>query len=473
VRILFATAELRPLVSAGGLGEASAGLARALQRAGHEVELVVPDYQGWALAGERPVAIDVPGWARPASARRGTHRDAGEVTLVDVPGIRRPNPYVDANGEGWADNDLRFAAFSAAVASIADRSDADVVQINDWHTGLVPAFLGSRRPVVLTIHNLAHQGWSNAGWLNELLPARRELYRRGDALNMLAGAISISDAVVAVSPSYAAEIVTEAGGMGLQDVLRARGSSLRGILNGIDTESWNPAADRLIPVPYDGQDLAGKAAARSALLDQVGWSSGREPVIAMVTRLVEQKGVDLAFDAARFLPGMRARMIVLGSGESALAAWGRSLAEAHPDRFWFRDGFDVPLSHLLFAGADLFCMPSRFEPCGLAQMQAMAYGTIPVVTGVGGLSDTVVDADTDRCGTGFVASSVDVVGVVDGLHRALAGWRHPGRRKGIVSRGMAADWSWDGPADQFARLYRELASRRAGSVRPAGSSRWR
>jgi starch synthase len=455
LKVMFATAEVRPLVSVGGLGEAAAGLVAGLRRAGHDVDVVVPDYHGWDLLDERPVPIDVPHWAQPASARRGTHPEAGELTLVDVPGIRRPNPYVDASGIGWPDNDLRFSAFSAAVASIAEQSEPDVVQLNDWHTGLVPAFLASAQRSVLTIHNLAHQGRANPGWLDEL-PRHRDAYHRDGDLNMLAGAIATVDAVVAVSPTYAREIVTEAGGLGLHDLLQARGATLRGILNGIDTRSWDPSADPLIPAPYDSENLAGKAVARAALLDRAGWEGIREPIVAMVTRLVEQKGVDLAFEAARFLPGMRARMMVLGSGEAGLVAQGEALAAAHPERFWFGHGFDVPLSHLLFAGADLFFMPSRFEPCGLAQMQAMAYGTIPVVTGVGGLADTVADADSNRDGTGFVASSVDAVGVVDSLHRALAAWRHPGRRKGIVSRAMTADWSWDGPAQQFAELYREL-----------------
>lgn len=175
--------------------------------------------------------------------------------------------------------------------------------------------------------------------------------------------------------------------MGLQDLLAARGDDLRGILNGIDVRAWNPATDVHAP-RFDASDLTGKAATRTALLDRAGWSDTDEPLIVMVTRLVDQKGVDLAFEAARFLEGMKARMIVLGTGDPRLAAWGEWLARTQPERFWFFNGYDAPLSHLLFAGGDLLLMPSRFEPCGLAQMQAMAYGTIPVVTAVGGLVDT-------------------------------------------------------------------------------------
>lgn len=461
MRILMATAELRPLISVGGLGEAAAGLVAALRRAGHEVEVVLPDYSGWVLDNEESLSVAVPAWARPTAVRRGVHPEVGEIILVDGPQIRRPDPYVDAEGQGWPDNDLRFAAFSAAVAALASQLAVDVIQLNDWHTALVPAFADPSIPTALTIHNLAHQGWANRGWLNEL-PFHRAAYTRGDALNMLAGAIRSVDAVATVSPTYAYEITTEAGGMGLDDVLRLRARDLVGIRNGIDTAAWDPRTDGLIPAPYGPDDMEGKAVARAKLLDYAGWDDTREPVIGIVTRLVEQKGIDLAFESARFLGGMKARMVVLGSGDRVLADWGRWLAHQHPDRVWFHDGFDLPLAHLIFAGSDLFAMPSRFEPCGLAQMQAMAYGTIPVVTGVGGLADTVVDADASRAGTGFVSATVDVAGLVDALHRSLIAFRHYGRRRSITNRGMTTDWSWDRPAADFAALYQNLIDDRAG-----------
>ena len=176
----------------------------------------------------------------------------------------------------------------------------------------------------------------------------------------------------------------------------------------------------------------------------------------MVTRLVEQKGVDLAFETARFLAGMKARLLVLGSGEQRLAEWGDWLGTTQPDQVWFHNGYDAPLSHELFAGGDLLLMPSRFEPCGLAQMQAMAYGTLPIVTPVGGLVDTVVDADLHPNGTGFVAASIDESGIVDVVHRALRGVRHAGRRKAMQKRGMTTDWSWGEPAAEFVALYEEI-----------------
>jgi starch synthase len=454
MRVLFATAELRPLVSAGGLGEAAAGLAAALRDQGVDVITAIPGYSDFPLEDDERLELAVPDWAGPASARIGDHPEAGRLAVVDVPGIVRPDPYVDEHGEGWADNDLRFAAFSAAVAALGRALAVDVVQLNDWHTALTPAFLGDEVPTVFTIHNLAHQGWASADWLHRL-PSHRDAYAWGDAINGLAGAIRLSDRIVAVSPNYANEIRTDAAGLGLQDLLAARGDDLRGILNGIDTRAWNPATDSFAP-QFDAIDLGGKRVARAALLEQAGWDDTEEPLIVMVTRLVDQKGVDLAFEAARFLDGMKARMLVLGSGEPGLGLWGHWLGETQPDRFWFYNGYDAPLSHLLFAGGDLLLMPSRFEPCGLAQMQAMAYGTIPVVTPVGGLVDTVRDADAHRDGTGFVASVLDESGVVDALHRGLRAVRHAGRRRAIQRRGMTPDWSWTGPATEFVDLYREL-----------------
>ncbi len=457
MHILFATAEFRPLVSAGGLGEAAAGLVAGLRRAGHDVEVALPDYHRLPLLDEKRDELTVPSWAGPAVVRRGRHAEAGMVSLINVPGIERPNPYVDEQGEGWADNDRRFAAFSAAVAALAEGADYDVVQLNDWHTGLVPAFLGSPIPTVLTIHNLAHQGWANIGWLHEL-PCRRDAYGRDGALNMLAGAIQTVDAVVAVSPTYASEIVNPEGGMGLHEILAARGDGLVGIRNGIDARSWDPAHDEHLPAAYSADDLQGKDKARRLLREHAGWDDDRKPLIAMVTRLVEQKGIDLAFEASRFLPGMKARLMILGSGDRHLGQWGRRLADEDPAHIWFQDDYDVPLSHLMFAGADLLLMPSRFEPCGLAQMQAMAYGTIPIVTDVGGLADTVVDADgaNRASSTGFVSASAETVGVVDAMHRAVNGWRSAARRKAMMRRGMKTDWSWDGPTEEFVALYQRV-----------------
>lgn len=454
LHILFATAELRPLVSAGGLGEAASGLVAALRAADVDVTVALPDYAGVPLDDSTTVPLEVPDWAAPAGARIGHRADAGRLALIDVPGMARPDPYVDENGEGWRDNTDRFAAFSAAVAALAVAIEPDVVHLNDWHTALVPGFLPEGVPTMMTIHNLGHQGYADQRWL-ERLPMYRQDYAWGDGMNSLAGAIRRADCVTTVSPNYAAEILTDGGGMGLQQRLSERRDSLVGIRNGIDARAWDPAVDVHTP-NYSAADLAGKGQARLDLLRRVGWQDTSDPLVVLVTRLVEQKGVDLAFEAARFLDGMKARMVVLGSGERRLADWARWLSEQTPDRFWFLDGYDVPLSHQLFAGGDLLLMPSRFEPCGLAQMQALAYGTIPIVSPVGGLVDTVIDADASADGNGFVAVTNDESGVVDALHRGLRAVRHGGRRRALQRRGMAVDWSWTTPAQQYIDLYRRL-----------------
>lgn len=463
LRVLFATAELAPLVSAGGLAEAATGLTAALREAGVNVTTAVPDYFGFELDAARTVDLDVPDWAAPASARVGPHPFLGNLALIDVPGIERPDPYVDEDGEGWRDNDFRFAAFSAAVAALASKLDVDIVHLNDWHTAMAPAFLPDSIRSVLTIHNLGHQGQADASWLHRL-PSNRDGYAWGTGVNLLAGAIRSVDAITTVSPTYAGEILHEADGMGLEVRLAERSADLVGIRNGIDVRTWNPALDAHTP-HFSVDDLAGKTVARAELLEAVGWTDTGDPIIAMITRLVEQKGVDLAFEAARFLDGMRARLVVLGSGERRLADWARWLQTQQPDRVWFFDGYDRPLAHRLFAGADLLLMPSRFEPCGLAQMQAMAYGTLPVVTGVGGLADTVIDADADKAGNGFVASAIDEPGIVDVLHRSIRAHRHAGRRRAIQRRGMTADWSWSDPAQRYVDLYRSVrATSATGAV---------
>ncbi len=464
MRVLFASAELAPLARVGGLAEAASGLVRALRDAGVDVEVVLPDYGGpdseeSALADQTESGLPVPGWVGEARVRRGRHDEVGEVTLVRVPGIERPHPYVDADGEGWPDNDRRFMGFSAAVAALVGERRPDVVHLNDWHTAAVTGLLPSRPPTVLTIHTLGYQGVMARGWLDNL-PVDAHRFAWYGSANPLAGAIELADRVVAVSPNYAAEIVTPDGGMGLHDRLSAIGDRLVGIRNGIDTAGWNPATDPHLARAYDATDRSGRAACRADLAGRAGWPGDTVPVVGMVTRLVEQKGIDLLLDAVGYLRHLPARLAVLGAGAADLAAGLRAAATAAPEQVWFTEGYDEALAHRLFAGSDLYVMPSRFEPCGLAQMQAMTYGSIPVVTDVGGLHDTVIDADADpRTGTGFVSRSVDVAGLVDALHRGVRSARHARRRDAIQLRGMREDWSWSRPAAAHVAMYQQLAGR--------------
>ena len=457
LRVLFASAELTPIARVGGLAEAAGGLVGALRSTGVDVHLVLPDYGGVALTDETVHDLAVPEWVGGARVRRGRHPEIGPVDLVHVPGMDRPHPYVDEHGEGWPDNDHRFLSFSAAIAALALEDPPDVVHLNDWHTAAAAAFLADHLPLVLTIHTLGHQGLCNERWLERLGPEAFRFAWWG-AANPMAGALQLVDRVITVSPNYAREILTEEQGMGLHERLAALGDRLVGIRNGIDTSIWNPATDDRIAARFTPDDPTGRAACRAALVAETGWPADATPVIAMVTRLVDQKGIDLALSAARFLDTMPARLAVLGSGSADLAAGLTDWADRSPEHVWFVDGYDEALAHRLFAGSDLFLMPSRFEPCGLAQMQAMAYGSIPVVTDVGGLHDTVIDADRDRStGSGFVSSSVDDGGLVDALHRGVRAARNARRRDAIRRRGMTADWSWTAPAGRHLDLYAALA----------------
>ncbi len=458
MRIVFATAELSPIATVGGLASAAAGLSAELRRQGVQVDIVMPDYGGIELADERIIDLDMPEWAGPGRVRVGLHDKVGELHLVDVPGIARSHPYQQPNGEGWRDNADRFFRFSRAVAAFVELDPPDLVHLNDWHTGTALAAIDEAMPSVVSIHNLAYQGTTDGSWLNAIGPRARH-YEWWGATNPLTGAFALADAIVAVSPNYAAEILTPEGGCGVHAALAARGPALMGILNGIDTDLWDPATDPLLPARFDVADLSGKQTNRQALLDRFGFADDRVPVATVVTRLTPQKGIDLLLPVLRLLADVPVRVAVLGSGDEALAHELRMAAAAYPDEFGFVEGYDEALSHLMFAGADLFLMPSRFEPCGLTQLQAMRYGTIPVATAVGGLVDTVPDADADvRNGRGFLAAQPTSIDLLAALFRAVRRTGDNRRKTGIQKRGMSVDWSWASPAREYIDLYERLVA---------------
>ncbi len=465
MRVLFAAAEFAPLIRVGGLAEAAGGLINALDRAGLDVTVVLPDYGDVVLDREARRPVAVPPWAGKMWARSGKSDGGRTVTLLGSDAIARPHPYADASGFAWPDNDARFMQFSAGVATLRDVLKPDVTHLNDWHTAAVTALGGDPTPTVLTIHTLGYQGVAAPHWMGYLTrhPGAFEWYHQ---TNPLLGGIKLADRVVAVSPNYSREILTPAAGMGLHEVLAAKGEALVGIRNGIDTHEWDPAADGFLAARYSSETLEARDKSRQALADLAGWEPSKEPVIGVVSRLVDQKGIDILLASVPFLGKLPAKLFVLGSGQSHLAAALHAAAAVVPQRIYFHEGYDLALAHRIFAGSDLFAMPSRFEPCGLAQMQAMRYGSIPVVTPVGGLVDTVVDADASpRKGTGFVADTVDAVGFVDALHRAVRAFRRSQRRRAIQRRGMEQDWSWDAPAQHHIALYEELAG--SGDLPPA------
>ncbi len=467
-RVLFATAELSPMVAVGGLALATSGLVKELSAQGSDVTVVLPDYGPLIRDFEEETswALDVPDWCGPTRARRGSSPSFAKVILVSRSGLERPHPYVDpSSGNGWPDNTERFFAFSAAIAALCGTIEngglePDVLHLNDWHTAASVGFMAEPPPTVLTIHTLGYQGVADAWWMSRI-PHRSWLFSWYDVANPLAAAIRTVDRIVAVSPNYVQEILTPEAGMGMHEELAAKGDALIGILNGIDTSVWNPASDTMLPQTYSLKTVRkGKQAAREALLSRFGWEDGGETLIGVVSRLVDQKGIDTLVQAVPYLAGLNARVVMLGSGLQELTDIVRDAVATHPNQIAAElDAYDEPLSHLIFAGSDLFCMPSRFEPCGLAQMQAMAYGTPTIATAVGGLVDTITDADADLTnGNGFLTVTNDLPGLVDALHRATRAFGSDKRFNGIRKRGMQTDWSWKLPARTHRDLYEELAN---------------
>jgi starch synthase len=450
--LLFATAEIVPVAKIGGLAEAAAGLVRDHRESGMAVEVVIPDYGNLPYPPTETWTLPTPGWVGGAFARRLDVPALGNVVAVSVPDLHRPHPYVDpVTGWGWGDNDRRFIAFSAAVAALSRVLNPGVVHLNDWHTAAAAAWID--RPVVLALHNVSHQGWCSPGWLDLLGPA----YEQWGGCNLLAGGIRLADRVIAVSEAYADEVTRPDNGMGLDGLLSARGRDLIGIRNGIDTSRWDPLTDRLLPAAYSAADMTGKRICTKELLRTTGIDGGDGPVIGVVARLVYQKGIDLALAIAPYLATMPAVMVVVGDGEPQLAQLAREVAHRYPTSLWAA-GYSDELAHLLVAGADLLLAPSRFEPCGLTQMEAMAYGTLPIVTGVGGLRNTVVDADQyPESGCGWIAPVPDPISVMDATHRAVRGWADTRRRQAMQLRGMRRDWSWRLPAAAYRAVYSGLS----------------
>ncbi|MET0578625.1 MAG: glycogen/starch synthase [Ilumatobacteraceae bacterium] len=465
MRVVFATAELTGVAAVGGLADAAAGLTRELRRQGADVDVVMPDYtperRRVALGGEVRRRIDVPGWAAPATVRAGEHPIAGRVHLVSVPGMARSHPYLRPDGLGWPDNPARFLAFSRAVAAMVRRNPPDILHLNDWHTGAVLAALPAPPPSVLTLHSVAYQGVTDASWLRRL-GSRGAHYEWWGGTNPLSGAIALADAILAVSPPYAREILTPAGGFGLDGPLRDRGAAVSGIRNGIDTTRWDPATDRHLAATFSVDEprriAAARAVNRRALLERCGWPDDGVPLAVVVSRLTGQKGIDMLQPIVPVLAHIPMRLMVLGAGEAALAQSLAGLTADHRDRFAFVERYDEPLARLMFGGGDVFVMPSRFEPCGLAQMQAMRYGAIPVVTAVGGLRDTVPDVDAQPGGNGFVADAVEPVAVVSALFRAARLLADRRRHPALVRHVMAQDWSWRQPAAEHLARYGEISA---------------
>jgi starch synthase len=461
VRVLFATAELAPIAAVGGLAQAAAGLVGELRRQGVDVDVVMPDYGGIELSDASTHELAVPPWAGPARVRNGMHKDVGALSVVEAPGLARSHPYLQPDGHGWPDNDRRFLSFCQAIASIVEATRPDIIHLNDWHTGATLAAVDGSIPSVLSLHNIAYQGFTNGAWLRHLGPRGRH-YEWFSGTNPLSGAIALAEAIVAVSPTHAKEILTPEGGFGLDGALRHRWAAMSGILNGIDTDVWDPETDPSLVANYAAETKTAertmaRVANRAAVRICAGFADDDVQLAVAISRLTGQKGADLLVPIVPILRSIPLRLVVLGSGEAEIAAQLDAAATANPDWFSFVNGYDEQFAHLLHGAADLLLVPSRFEPCGLTQMQAMRYGAIPVVTDVGGLHDTVADADYEPEGTGFRAPEATSVAFTSALFRASRHLATARRRNALTTRGMKRDWSWRGPAREYVQLYDRLA----------------
>jgi starch synthase len=490
MRVAFLASECEPWAKTGGLADVVDALARALGKVGDDVvetpvEVFLPRYRSVAVPEsiERARVVSVPDPRAPTGhsevAVLDLLTDGYRLRLVDHPAaFDREWFYGDAAGD-YTDNAWRFGLFCrAALEAIrADRRPLDVLHLHDWHSGPAAIFRDARyaddpivgpAAILMTVHNLAYHGWTSRARLGQLglAPGDGVVAADADGIDLLAAGIERAELVNTVSPGFAAEALTPAFGMGLDGLLRGKGDRFSGILNGLDTTVWDPAADPDLAAPYSRADRAGKAACRSDLLRRVGFDAGDpRAVIGMIGRLDPQKGFDLLSDAAPALLEQGIRLVVEGSGHPALADEFRALAAANPDRVALIERFDRAMARRIYAGADFFAMPSRFEPCGQGQMIALRYGTPPIVNRTGGLADTVVDeASHPGRGTGFRFEGASVEGLLAACQRAVAlrtaggaGW------DGLLDRGMAVDFDWTtGSAPRYLDAYRRAVAIRSG-----------
>jgi starch synthase len=469
LRVLMVASEAHPFSKTGGLADVSTALSQALGRLGHDVTLLTPRYRTVTAGAKHDhVRAYIANHWFDGDLYEEPLGDNARALLLDCPELYdREGIYAEQNTD-YVDNALRFAFLSIAAVEWASRQTRpfSIVHAHDWQAGLVPVYARRRWPTVFTIHNLAFQGIFDKAWVPALGLQWEDFTVNGfefwDRLSYLKAGVMFSDALTTVSPTYAEEIQRPEYGYGFEGIMQARSAALVGILNGIDSDEWNPAADRFLPHPYSATDLTGKRAAKRALLELYGLPSDEaamtRPLIAMVSRMTEQKGLDLIAALAPRFPLLNATFAIVGTGEPRYENMWRWLAFNYPERFGVFIGFDEQRAHLVEAGADIFMMPSRYEPCGLNQMYSMRYGTVPVVRAVGGLVDTVKPhSPKNGQGTGFLFSEYHPDALWETLTRALQVYRdRPSQWRRLQANGMKRNFSWERSASEYMKLYRRL-----------------
>ena len=482
MRVMFATSEAYPLAKTGGLADVSRSLPAALQRLGADIRVVMPAYPRAVLQLREPrIAARLKSVMGVSDGLiiAGMFPDCDlQVFLISSASLfgRAGGLYQDDEGRDWPDNGLRFAFLSRVAADIAlGRTEIgwqpELVHANDWHTGLLPLFLaeenGPRPRTVFTTHNMAFQG-SFAPDEVPQLPVKDgydiEFYGR---LSYLKAGLAYADYVTTVSPTYAREILTPEYGFGLEGVLQMRGEKFSGILNGIDEDLWNPASDPFLITNYRVGDMAGKRLCKQALQEELELPvPGDVPVIGFVSRLTDQKMADTLLDAVPWICEQNVQLAVVGEGERAIEGALKEAEARHPGKISVTIGYDEPLAHKLQAGSDILLAPARFEPCGLTQLYALRYGTLPVVRRTGGLADTVVDANnqsiSDRTASGFIFNEPSAESMISALSRALALYRDPLHWRLLQLQAMTRRFGWDTSAAAYMALYEEGAANKAG-----------
>ena len=479
MRVLFATSEAYPLIKTGGLADVSGALPKAIQQLptfDGDIKLLIPGYSAVLAKLKNIKAVaDIQVLNQACSIMTGTMPDSNlEVIVIKNAQLyeRVGGPYSDENGKDWLDNPLRFGVLSRVASLLCSAQSPlpdwipDLIQCNDWQTGLAPAYMklidNSQTKSIFSIHNLAFQGTFNASWIKALeLPIADfniNGYEYFNQISFLKAGLFYADQLNTVSPTYAQEIQTEAFGFGLQGLLATRSDDLTGILNGIDTQEWNPATDVHLPKNYSNKRIAGKQAVKLALQQQLGLQiDANAPLLGVVSRLTHQKGLDLLPSIMSQLIQQGCQFAILGSGDKILEASFIDLAERFPDQVSMSTGYHEPLSHNIMAGADLFIMPSRFEPCGLNQLYGLTCGTPPIVTATGGLADSVTDTNLatikDKTATGFVIQSATSASLLATIQRAVEVWKNRDTWRKVQKNGMNREVSWAFSAQLYLNLY--------------------
>lgn len=494
MRLLFVSSEVYPFAKTGGLADVSEALPRALANLGTDIRILMPAYACVLrqVSRAQPIA-DLSGILGVACARLLSARLPGSdipVWLADAPELYdREGLYQDSSGQDWPDNARRFAFLSHVAARIGLATleplwQPQVIHANDWHAGLVPllvsAHQGPRPASVFTMHNLAFQGIFGPEVVPQLdlpegsfSPEGAEYYGK---ISLLKAGICRADSLTTVSPTYAREILTAEYGFGLDGILRARAADLRGILNGADYGIWDPAHDPFLAANYDSARLNGKKLCKAALQHELGLVADPEvPLLTFISRMTEQKMADVLLELLPRLAAQGLQLCVLSDGDHDLERRFREVASAHAGTFAVRIGYEEPLAHRMHAGADLLLAPARFEPCGLTQIYAMRYGTVPVVRATGGLADTVVDTSrttiSDGTATGFVFAEPSAADLDAAITRAVAFFREPLAWRRLQLNDMKQDFSWNRSAAIYYSLYQDLCARaqkRASPSRVAG-----